>query len=85
MADLVNRLRGKYAMGPQLPNGEPEFGWRQFKAPPIQQEAADEIERLRGALIRIEDLTQHGIGMDAGEETVVWREAHNALKQKETD
>jgi len=44
---LVDRLRGKYASGPHLPNGNPEFGWRQFQAPPIQHEAAAEIERLR--------------------------------------
>lgn len=43
---LVDRLRGKYAIGPTMPNGEPEFGWRQFETPPIQHEAADEIERL---------------------------------------
>lgn len=43
---LVDRLRGRYANGPTLPNGEPEFGWREFPAPPIQKEAADEIERL---------------------------------------
>lgn len=47
---LVDRLRGKYATGPHLPNGKPEFGWRQFEAPPIQHEAAAEIERLRAAL-----------------------------------
>jgi hypothetical protein len=47
---LVDRLRGKYANGPTLPNGEPEFGWRQFPATPIQEAAADEIERLRKAL-----------------------------------
>ena len=47
---LVDRLRGKYATGPILPNGEPEFGWHQFPVPPIQQQAADEIERLRTAL-----------------------------------
>jgi hypothetical protein len=47
---LVDRLRGNYAMGPHLPNGAPEFGWRQFQAPPIQHEAAAEIERLRDAL-----------------------------------
>lgn len=47
---LVDRLRGKYASGPHLPNGLPEFGWRQFQAPPIQHEAAAEIERLRKAL-----------------------------------
>jgi hypothetical protein len=44
---LVDRLRGKYACGPLLPNGEPEFGWRQHDAPPIQIEAATEIEQLR--------------------------------------
>lgn len=43
---LTDRLRGKYAVGPTLPNGEPEFGWRQFETPPIQHEAADEIDRL---------------------------------------
>lgn len=43
---LVDRLRGKYACGPHLPNGNPEFGWKQFQAPPIQHEAADRIERL---------------------------------------
>jgi heterodisulfide reductase subunit C len=32
-----------------MPNGEPEFGWRQFETPPIQHEAAAEIERLRTA------------------------------------
>lgn len=45
--DIVNRLRGKYPVGP-IVNGEPEFGWRKFDGlPPIQAEAADEIELLR--------------------------------------
>ena len=48
--DLVLRLRGQYACGPTLPNGEPEFGWREFETPPIQHEAAAEIERPRAAL-----------------------------------
>lgn len=43
---LVDRLRGKYASGPHLPNGNPEFGWKQFQAPPIQHEAAARIEEL---------------------------------------
>lgn len=43
---LVDRLRGKYASGPHLPNGNPEFGWRQFQSPPIQHEAAARIEAL---------------------------------------
>lgn len=54
--DLVRRLRGQYAMGPHTPNGEPEFGWRQFEAPPIQYEAADEIERLRAENARLREL-----------------------------
>ena len=47
---LTDRLRGKYASGPHLQNGNPEFGWRQFQAPPIQHEAADRIEKLEDAL-----------------------------------
>lgn len=47
---LVDRLRGKYANGPTMPNGEPEFGWREFPTPPIQHEAAKEIERLTADL-----------------------------------
>lgn len=47
---LVDRLRGKYASGPHLPNGNPEFGWRQFQAPPIQHEAAARIEALEANL-----------------------------------
>lgn len=55
--DIVDRLRGRYPCGPRLPNGEPEFGWREFdpdslahllkKPSGIMREAADEIERLR--------------------------------------
>lgn len=43
---LVERLRGQYRVGPHLPNGDPEFGWRQFQAPPIQHDAAARIEEL---------------------------------------
>lgn len=50
---LIDRLRGKYASGPHLPNGNPEFGWRQFQAPPIQHEAATEIERLQEQLTEL--------------------------------
>jgi hypothetical protein len=57
---LVDRLRGQYAMGPHLPNGNPEFGWRQFQAPPIQHEAAAEIERLRKAIEDIKQATIDG-------------------------
>lgn len=47
---LVDRLRGKYASGPHLPSGNPEFGWRQFQSPPIQHEAACRIAELEAAL-----------------------------------
>lgn len=51
---LVDRLRGKYASGPHLPNGNPEFGWKQFEAPPIQHEAATHIEALEEAVRMLE-------------------------------
>lgn len=41
--DLVRRLRGEYAVGPTLPNGEPEFGWRKMGEP------SAEIERMCAA------------------------------------
>jgi len=50
---LTDRLRGRYANGPTMPNGEPEFGWNEFPTPPIQREAADEIDRLQGLLARL--------------------------------
>jgi hypothetical protein len=50
---LVDRLRGIYACGPHLPNGNPEFGWRQFQSPPIQHEAADRIEALEAELAKL--------------------------------
>lgn len=60
---LVDRLRGRYAQGPTMPNGEPEFGWRQFPTPPIQVAAADEIERLWDLLNeRTPDLAQAPTG-----------------------
>ena len=49
-----------------------------------QKKRADDAEaenaRLREALVRIEDLTQHNMGMNAAEETYVNREASAALK-----
>ncbi|WP_243368902.1 hypothetical protein [Microvirga solisilvae] len=49
-ADIVDRLEGRYAIGPTLPNGEPEFGWRQHEPTPINLEAAKVIRALRAAL-----------------------------------
>lgn len=63
---LVDRLRGKYASGPHLPNGNPEFGWRQFQAPPIQHEAATRIEELEAALLRAIEWGVSSKGYDGG-------------------
>jgi hypothetical protein len=52
---LTDRLRGRYAKGPTMPSGEPEFGWSEFSAPPIQHEAAAEIERLQGLVRSLSD------------------------------
>jgi hypothetical protein len=72
---LVDRLRGKYASGPHLPNGNPEFGWRQFQAPPIQHEAAAEIERLQLQL----EATQHALKLQALNIGIQRREAVKLL------
>lgn len=62
---LTDRLRGKYANGPTIANGEPEFGWREFPTPPIQHDAAAEIERLqetiRIAAVAIEQLPANSV------------------------
>jgi hypothetical protein len=44
--ELIDRLRGKYPVGPLNENGEPEFGHRTFEefTPPIQLEAADALK-----------------------------------------
>lgn len=52
--ELTDRLRGKYAVGPTLQNGEPEFGYRWYPQVPIQLEAADEIERLRNLIMLLQ-------------------------------
>lgn len=53
-SDLINRLRGRYAVGPIMANGEPEFGYRQFDKlpdgkclPAIHGEAANALERAQ--------------------------------------
>jgi hypothetical protein len=56
---LTDRLRGNYACGPHLPNGQPEFGWRQFQAPPIQHEAAAVLDAVIAELRRLHELTGH--------------------------
>jgi hypothetical protein len=78
---LVDRFRGKYACGPHLPNGNPEFGWRQFEAPPIQHEAAQYIARLEW-LVRV--ILEEDLNADAADGVTVldvWRkEASRVLE-----
>jgi hypothetical protein len=50
---LTDRLRGRYACGPIMPNGEPEFGWREFETPPIQKEAASAIDAKDAKIARL--------------------------------
>jgi hypothetical protein len=47
---LTDRLVGKYACGPTMANGEPEFGYRQFETAPVQHEAAAHILGLETSL-----------------------------------
>lgn len=58
---ISERLRGRYAVGPRLPNGEPEFGFREFKMEPCDKcaqlfpspldiEAAEYIDDLEARL-----------------------------------
>ncbi len=53
MSDIIQRLRCKYPMGPIGDNGEPEFGWRDFRGPapegmvlptPLMLEAANALD-----------------------------------------
>lgn len=82
---LVDRLRGKYASGPHLPNGNPEFGWRQFQAPPIQHEAAERIETLETLLREMcmygDIQTVEGVVYSCGSHADVLRRAHAALRK----
>lgn len=64
--DLVDRLRGQYHLpvndGAGPLNGSMTFS-REFPVPPIQKQAADEIERLRNILLGIammDALTREG-------------------------
>ncbi|MGY3582005.1 hypothetical protein ACVIGB_001072 [Bradyrhizobium sp. USDA 4341] len=54
---LTDRLRGRYAVGPTMPDGEPEFGWRVHEVAPIQKEAADAIDRLSAQLETVQNAT----------------------------
>ncbi len=72
MTDIVDRLRGKYEVGPHLPNGQPEFGIRQFESTPINREAADYIEALRARLaLADETMDEQFVGMSKLYDNVV--------------
>lgn len=43
---LVDRLRGRYPIGKMMPDGKPEFGWKDYGSSPVQEIAANEIDRL---------------------------------------
>lgn len=75
MDNLVKRLRGQYAMGPHTPNGDPEFGWRQFESPPIQHEAADCIEALEAENARLRKVLEPFAFMSS-EGVIKAREGH---------
>lgn len=57
LGDLADRLRGKYPIGPEQENGEPEFGYRYFAqfTPPIQIEAAGRIEADKAEIARLRE------------------------------
>ena len=84
---LTDRLRGRYAIGPTMDNGEPEFGWREFTAPPIQHEAADELARLSSAHSEaVEDARKQIPQRDAGKNAqadpqgqVAFKNAHGRI------
>jgi hypothetical protein len=66
--NLTDRLRGRYAIGPKLENGEPEFGWREYDVPPIQIEAAKRIENLETVLFDAQQaLINEGMARDKAE------------------
>lgn len=77
---LVDRLRGKYASGPHLPNGNPEFGWRQFQAPPIQHEAAARIEELEAAMRHIQGMAGNPSAAEGCR--IIIKRADQALNRK---
>lgn len=64
---LTDRLRGKYANGPTMANGEPEFGWREFQTPPIQHKAADRIEELEADLANTLRAVLHHFGPEGAQ------------------
>jgi hypothetical protein len=79
---LTDRLRGKYACGPMLPSGEPEFGWRQMPQIPIQVAAADRIDELEAALRRIIAAVDDPEGLSGEDTLMLIRERANESLEK---
>lgn len=77
---LIDRLRGRYACGPIMPNGEPEFGWREFEVPPIQHEAASALEAKDAEIARLRDIM-----VDAGDLIIRQQEWQTYGEQLERD
>lgn len=81
---LVQRLKGNYAIGPHLPNGNPEFGWRQFQSPPICHEAAERIVELEKEIQQKRDeLTKMNRRIKNQRERLHWYEKVIMMKRGE--
>lgn len=76
---LTDRLRGRYASGPTMANGEPEFGWREFQTPPVQHEAAAEIERLQAIEKAAWDYFNHAVQDEADDRENCVSDEHHRL------
>lgn len=80
--DLVDRLRGQYHLpvndGAGPLNGSMTFS-REFKTPPIQHEAAAEIEKLRETLSELVDLMQGVIDGEYKPDSFTLQPARDAL------
>lgn len=68
--NIQNRLRGIYAVGPIMEDGNPEMGYREFKLPDcstcgragipqIQLEAADYIDDLEAKIEQLGDIIEN--------------------------
>lgn len=88
---LTDRLRGRYACGPIMANGEPEFGYREFETPPVQHEAASALESLTAenaavkaerddALDRVEELELQGEVISDEFEKDCWKAMRRLLE-----